>query len=770
MKTEPTLKDYINVIIERRWLVIICVGVVTLGAFITSLCLPKVYEARVKFKLDLSGSKPLFFSEIYTPQRVDPVESQLEIIRSRTLARSVVEKLNLNFMVKNHQYYYFDSIFVADGFPPGKYNLTFDNHDFSVIDKKDVVIGTGRIGKLFDIGTLRFLIQKKPTENIGIIVKGYDKRAEELQNTTSAGQIKNTYLVLLKTKSCSPELAADIANTLAYEYINYSLATIREVAKSSKEFIETQIQAFGGELNKAEEKLRQYKEKTGIFLLDESAKEIISSLAQFEVEREKAVVELHEVESAIASLEDELAKDEATYGVYKMMASYPTIAKSPIIIALRERLKSLEEKRQKLLQDSEKIQGLSEVESNIEKAEEELKQVTKKIVLAGPSIQDPIFRSIISQIINRETQAMALHSRMGALNNIISRHNWRLKQLPVAEVNLAQLERQKMANEEIYTMLLGKLEESKIAEAMQISEARIIDIATVPDRPLKPKPKQNTILGFLLGLLIGVGGAFLLEYMDTSIKSSKEIEELTDLTVLAAIPLVKDKDRPQLPTIEEPHSQITEAYRILRTNIAFAATAKPMKSLLITSTLPQEGKTTTCLNLGITMAQQGHKTVLLDCDFRRPMLHRYFAKFVKNKRHGLSDVLVEKLKLKDAIVKSTTENLHFITSGTIPSNPAELLGSPKMGDVVEKLKEEFEFIIIDAPPALGVADARVLGRICDGIIVVVMARKTHRDAVLEVKEELKRSGGNIVGFVLNGVDITRHYYRHRYYYYYPSKQ
>lgn len=770
MKAEPTLQDYISVIVERRWLVLICVGVVTLGALITSLCLPKVYEARVKFKLDLSGSKPIFFSEIYTPQRVDPVESQLEIIGSRTLARSVVEKLDLNFMVKNHQYYYFDSIFVAEDFPAGKYNLIFHDHDFSVIDKKDVVIGTGRIGKLFDIGTLRFLIQKKPTENIGIIVKGYDKRAEELQNTTSAGQIKNTYLVLLKTKSCSPELAADIANTLAYEYINYSLATIREVAKSSKEFIETQIQAFGGELNKAEEKLRQYKEKTGIFLLDESAKEIISSLAQFEVEREKAVVESHEVESAIATLEDELAKDEATYGVYKMMASYPTIAKSPIIIALREKLKSLEEKRQELLQNSEEAQGLSEVESNIKKAEEELQRATKKIALAGPSIQDPIFRSIISQIINRETRAMALHSRIGALNNIIGRHNWRLKQLPEAEVNLAQLERQKMANEEIYTMLLGKLEESKIAEAMQISEARIIDIATVPDRPLKPKPKQNTILGFLLGLLIGVGGAFLLEYMDTSIKSSKEIEELTGLTVLAAIPLVKDKDRPQLPTIEEPHSQITEAYRILRTNIAFAATAKPMKSLLITSTLPQEGKTTTCLNLGITMAQQGHKTVLLDCDFRRPMLHRYFAKFVKDKRHGLSDVLVEKLKLKDAVVKSTTEKLHFITSGTIPSNPAELLGSPKMGEVVEKLKEEFGFIIIDAPPALGVADARVLGRICDGIIVVVMAGKTHRDAVLEVKEELERSGGYIVGFVLNGVDITRHYYRHRYYYYYPSKQ
>jgi len=769
MKAEPTLHDYISVIIERRWLVIICVAVATLGALITSLNLPKVYEARVRFKLDLSESKPVFFSEIYTPQRVDPVESQLEIIKSRTLARTVVEKLNLNFIVKNHGYYYFDEVYVDSMFPFGKYNLKFDGQQFSVINKKGEVIGSGQIGRLFDIGSLKFLIREKPKEKIEIVIKGADKRAEELQKQTSASQIKNTYLVLLKAKSHSPELAVDIANTLANEYMTYSLQTITEAARSSKVFIEEQIKDFGVELSAAEEDLRLYKEKSGIFLLDESAKEIISSLAEFEAAKEKAVVELHEVESAIENMEEGLAKDEATYGAYKTMASYPTISNSPIIIKLKERLKDLEEQKHELQLTEGANLELLEVENKIAKAAEDLKQATRKIVLAGPSIQDPIFQSIISKIINNETQAIALHSRIEALTSIIGRHNGRLQRLPQAEVRLAQLERQKMANEEIYTMLLGKLEEAKIAEAMQITEARIIDKATVPDSPVEPKPKQNTILGFLLGLLIGVGGAFLLEYLDTSIKSSKEIEELTSLSVLATIPLVKDKDRPRLPTIEEPHSQITEAYKILRTNIAFAATAKPIKSLLITSTLPQEGKTTTCLNLGITMAQQGHKTIILDCDFRRPMLHRYFSEFVKDNTHGLSDVLVDRLKLKDAIVESTTENLSFITSGTIPSNPAELLGSLKMGRTIEILKEQFGFIIVDAPPALGVADARVLGRICDGIIVVIMARKTHRDAVLEVKEELERSGEKIIGFVLNGVDITRHYYRHRYYYYYPSK-
>ncbi len=768
MKSEPTLQDYIGVILERRWLVIGCVVAVTFFALIISLFLPKVYEARVRFKLDLSESKPMFFSQMYTPQRVDVVESQLEIIRSRTLARTVVQDLGLNFFVNNHKIYYLDSIRVAADFPPGKYWARFGSHDFTIHDRDGREIGAGRVGELFDDGKLRFLIRERPDEDLKITIKNLDKSAEELQGMVSASQIKNTVLVTLKAKSNSPELAAKIANTLAYEYINYSLSSIREAARSSKEFIESQIIIFGEELSKVENDLRYFKERTGIFLLSETATEIITSLAQFEVAREQAVVELNEIESAIGSLEGELSKDEATYGVYKRMASYPTISNSPIITKLKDDLKSLEIQKQELIQNNAKAGEIADIERKIQAAELDLKRSTEQIVLSGPSIRDPIYQSIISQIISNETRAMALQSRIEALNQIIGRQNRRLKELPEAEVNLAQLERQKIANEEIYTMLLGKLEESKIAEAMQISEARIIDEATIPDEPHSPKPRQNTILGFILGMFIGVGAAFLLEYLDTSIKTSKEIEELTGLSVLAAIPLVKNREKTHIPTIDEPHSQIAEAYRILRTNIAFAATAKPIKTLLVTSTMPQEGKTTTCLNLGITLAQQGHKTVIIDCDFRRPMLHRYFSEFIKDNTHGLSDVLVDQLQLKEAIVKSTTPNLFFVTSGTIPSNPAELLGSSKMQQVFKTLKESFEFIIIDAPPALGVADARVLGKIVDAIAVVVMAKKSGRDAVVEIKEELERSGEKIIGFVLNGIDLSRHYYRNRYYYYYHT--
>lgn len=769
MNREPKLQDYLDVIVRRRWLVVVCVVVATLGALITSLTLPKVYEARVKFKLDLSETKPVFLSELQVPQRIDPVDSELEIIKSRTLARIVTKKLALNVLFKNHGYDYIDSLGTAEQLS-GRFLIRFANGAFTLVNGGGSTVGQGSIGRMFDNGELRFLVRSRPPSDIEFTVVPVERAIEDILPTITATQIKNTDLVLLKAKSYRPDLAAKIANTLAAEYIGLSLSVLRESARGSKEFIESQIMVFGEELDKAEEKLRSYKEQAGIFLLDETAKEIIDASAEFEVEREKAVVELHETRSSITKLEGELSKDEATYGAYKRMASFPTLSTSPIIVSLRNQLQDLEIRRQELLLDhAVGSKAIQSIDAEIKDLETEIARATQQIMLAGPSVSDPIFLSIVQNIINNETRVIALQSRIDALDRIISRQNYRLKQLPDAEVSLAQLEREKKANEEIYTMLLSKLEESKIAEAIQMTSARVIDYATVPDQPVEPKKRQNTILGFLLGMLIGVGGAFLLEYLDTSIKSAKDLEDLTGLSVLASIPLIRDAKPMDIPTIREPHSAIAEAYRILRTNLKFSAAARPFKSILITSTQPQEGKTTTCINLGIMLAQQGHKVILLDCDFRRPMFQNYFKDYVSGNHRGLADVLINRLSLSEAIVKNSQDNLYLVTSGTTPANPSELLGSTKMQDLVESLKKEYDFILIDAPPVLGVADARVLGRVCDGILLVVRSGKTNRDSAVEVKEELERAGEKVIGYVMNGVDFSLAYYRHRYYYYATQK-
>ncbi len=765
MNKEANLRDYLDVIIKRRWLIITCAIVTALGAFLGSLRSPKIYQAQVKFKLDLSQTKPTFFSEFYTPQRIDPVESELEIIRSRAIARSVVKKLGLNLILKDNKRALFDSVQVSEEARAGRYLLKMKDGEFTISMNGGEVIGSGRVGKLFDKGGIKFFLKQPPKENLEFTIVPLERATDDLISYISANQIRNTDLVLLKVKYFLPELAAIIANTIAQEYIKYSLETLRESARGSKEFIESQIEIFGIELDSAEEKLRHFKQTSGLFLLSETAKEIISSLAHFETEKEKAVVERHETETSIKKLESELSRDEASYGAYKRLTSFPTISNSPLILSLKEQLKDLELRRQEYLLDETKLRELKNVEEEINQVKEEINKVTRQIALVGPSIDDPIFRSVITNIMNNETKLIALQSRIEALNQIINRYNLRLKQLPEAEVNLAQLERQKKANEEIYTMLLSKLEESKIAEAMQISDAKIIDYAITPDCPVEPRLRQMTLLGLLLGLLIGILGAFLLDYLDTSIKDVKEIEEITGISVLATIPKIKDNQLGQIPVLRDSGSEASEAYRILRTNLLFAAAAKPLKSLLITSTAPQEGKTTTAINLGIIFTQTGSNVLVLDCDFRRPMLHRYFKDLVPDNNHGLSDVLVNRLKLKDAILSCPRTNLKFITSGTIPSNPAELLGSQRMENLLNELKEEFDILLIDAPPALGLADARVLGKLCDGILIVLLAGKTSRDAVMEIKEELQRTGEKIVGYVLNGIDITNYHYRHRYYYF-----
>lgn len=766
MKKDMTLQDYIDIIYERRWLIIIAVVVVTMTAIILSFITPKVYEARVRFKLDLSETKPMFFTEIYSSQRIDPVESELEIIRSHTLTKTVIVKLGLNFIARNHDGDYFDSINVAENVPPGKYTVHPENGGFLLL-KDGEEIDRGQFGELYRRDGLQFCVINRPQNDLEFRIPRLNKFTEDMMETFTASQIKNTVLVLLKARSTNPAQAAAMANALAKEYIDYSLLLVRESARGSKEFIESQIRIFGTELDSAEEKLRVYKEKTGIIQLDQSATEIIRALAEFEVAKEQAIVELHEIQSSIAKLEGELSKDEATYGAYKRMASFPTLSQSPIITNLKNRLRDLEIQKREISQDPARAEELKLINVRIAGVEKELKNATEQIMAAGPTVSDPIFQSVVSNIMNNETKAFALESRIEALNQIISQQNWKLKQLPEAEVNLAQLERQRTANAEIYQMLLSKLEESKIAESMQISKARIIDYATIPDRPVFPKKSQNAILGFILGLILGVGGAFLLEYLNNSFKTAREIEDLTGISVLASIPMIKDKGATEIPTIQEPQSNIAEAYRILRTNINFTAAARPIKTLLITSTLPQEGKTTTCINLAITLAQQGTRVIILDCDFRRPMLHRYFKSQSHNNNHGLSDVLINRLKLKDAIERHPSGiAFDFVTSGTIPSNPSELLGSARMQVLLEELKKDYDFILIDAPPALGVSDARILGKVSDGILVVVMAGKTNREAALEVKDELERAGEKIIGFVLNGVDLTQQFYRHRYYYYY----
>lgn len=223
-----------------------------------------------------------------------------------------------------------------------------------------------------------------------------------------------------------------------------------------------------------------------------------------------------------------------------------------------------------------------------------------------------------------------------------------------------------------------------------------------------------------------------------------------------------------LVTIEKPKSPIAEAYRTLRTNIQFSSLDKKVKKVVITSSAPGEGKTTTALNLSVTLAQNGHKTLLLDCDMRKPSIHK---KLKISNLYGISDLLVGEAKYDSVLTKGPVENLDVITSGTKPPNPAELLSSQKMLNFISEVEKNYEYIIIDTPPVLMVTDAQILSKYADGTILVVASGEAEKNAVVKAKELLDKVDANILGVVLNKLDTNRRgYYGYYYHYYYGQEK
>jgi len=295
----------------------------------------------------------------------------------------------------------------------------------------------------------------------------------------------------------------------------------------------------------------------------------------------------------------------------------------------------------------------------------------------------------------------------------------------------------------------------------------VIEPARLPTSPIAPNVSTTVMLAAAIGALLAIGGAFLIEYIDDTVKSPDDIAESLKLSVLGVIARITGRDLAEkLVAARHPRSSHAEAYRLLRTNIQVADVDHPVKTVLVTSPNPLEGKSVTAANLAVVMAQAGLRTVLVDADMRRPTQHRLFR---LTNDLGLTNGLVQTDPALDGYVRTTdVENLRVLTTGQLPPNPAELLGSKRMQKLVAALKDQADMIIFDTPPCLPLADAAILARQVDGVVLVADAGKTRRDAVTKAKEAMERAGGRILGVVLNRVSPRSSGYYHYYYYYYSQ--
>ncbi len=300
----------------------------------------------------------------------------------------------------------------------------------------------------------------------------------------------------------------------------------------------------------------------------------------------------------------------------------------------------------------------------------------------------------------------------------------------------------------------------------QINVLTVVEEAAVPMAPISPNVPMNVLLASTIGLVLAVGGAFLIEYIDDTVKTPDDVARTANLPILGAIARFGGDDYPQkLIAAQHPRSPIVEAYRVLRTNIQFSTIDKPLRTLMVTSPGPVEGKSVTLANLAVVMAQSGLRVIVVDSDLRRPVLHKIFG--LPNE-HGLSNAILQANPgVTEHLQDTPVENLRVLTSGPIPPNPAELLGSERMQAVIEELKGEADLVLFDSPPALVVADAAILGTRTDGALVVYDAGHTRRSAARQAVEELRRVQVNPLGVVLNRLSRRRggYYYYYHYYYY-----
>ncbi len=557
-------------------------------------------------------------------------------------------------------------------------------------------------------------------------------------------------IIEINAESPSSVEAALIANIYAREYINYNLEMNRKQFTFVKDFLDNQRKEKKEQLNEAEDILRSYQEQGGIIALDQQAQTLIQQLSQFEAQKNANNLDLMASNEVLKQYKEELQKQNPRLAEYLESATSETY-----ITALQNELAQMQITRDLALAKIDPGMDISSIVSEYDKKIKDLQvklDEKVKVLKAGILASSPEEVKALSQkIIEEEIKNGSLQTTQIGLDNIVKKYDERFNKLPKTSLDLARFQRNRESLEKLYTLLEEKYQESVINEQSQPGNAVIIDDARVPVHPAKPNRLLIIITGFFIGSGIAFGFVMVRNYFDNTVKTPEDIEK-KDVNVLAWIPQVDGMGLNGSSSLEfivakNPNSIATEAFRTLRTRIQFSrADRDSLKTILITSPTPKEGKTTVAVNIAGTFAFSNKNTLLVDCDLRKPRLHHILE---RKKTPGLIDHLVGDFKLEEIINPTGIKYLSIITSGTIPVNPAELLNSNLMEKFISEVRSRFDYVVFDSPPIIPLTDAEILAKKVDGTILVVSADNTETAMLDRAVKLLKHDDSVLIGAVLN---------------------
>lgn len=595
--------------------------------------------------------------------------------------------------------------------------------------------------------------------------------AEMLGSRVSVDQKRGLDIVEISVESTSPYEAALIANNYASAYNELNLMSNRQQLTLVKSFLAEQKKEKQSELNKAEDSLKRYQQKGGIIALDEQAKSLIEQLSAFEAQMNAANIDYSVSSKNLEQYRESLKKQDPRLADY-----LESFAAEPYLKALQEEIAKLETKKDLVStgNDPTGLKGKAAVDELDRKIEGLKKKVKDKISVykAGIFASSPEEVKLLSQkIIEEDIKNQASKATYLQLKGIVSGYEGKFNSLPKATIDLAKLERQRQAYEKLYLLVEEKYQEALINEQSQPGNVQIIDVARRPFKPSKPNRMLIVVIGLVLGVGMGVGFAFVRDYFDNTIKTPDDIQK-KGVNVLAWIPQIDglgiDGNKEfEFVVARKPDSIPAEAFRALRTRVLFSKKDKnAIKTLLVTSSAPQEGKTTISVNLAGSFAHSNKKTIIIDCDLRKPRMHNVFR---ANRYPGFTDYFFGQATFEEILRTSEIPNLNYITAGTIPPNPSEILGSPQMEEFLQKLRDEYDIIMLDSPPIIAVTDSEILSRIVDASILVASANTTEIDLLQKSVELLRHEKNTFIGVLLNNFSYRAGYGSYYKYYYYYSR-